>query len=74
VDYRLYFMDRLGGHIERRIDLIADDDSAAIGTAASYANGQPMELWRRHQKIKSWEAHKSQPPAGAASDPNARLS
>jgi hypothetical protein len=54
--YRLYFLDRSTGHIEIRREFIADDDAAAIGIAADWSTGQPMELWQGDHKLKRWEA------------------
>jgi hypothetical protein len=53
--YRLYFMDRFSGHIEHVREFDADDDDAALAVAESWRNGQPMELWNRHRKLKHWD-------------------
>ncbi len=61
--YRLYFMDRFTGHIEHRREFLADDDTAAMTIARSWATGQPMELWLGTHKLKRWEAAAaSRPP------------
>jgi hypothetical protein len=52
--YRLYFLDRYTGHIDHFREFEAEDDSAAIVTAESWAEGLPMELWNRHRKLKRW--------------------
>jgi hypothetical protein len=54
--YRLYFMDRFSGHIERRREFFADDHAEAIAEAESWGTGQPMELWQGGQKVKRWES------------------
>ena len=53
--YRLYFMDRFSGHIDHFREFDAEDDSAAIAVAESWAAGQPMELWNRQRKLKHWD-------------------
>jgi hypothetical protein len=54
--YRLYFMDRVSGHIEHRREFLADDDASAILIADAWSNGQPMELWLGSHKLKRWDA------------------
>ena len=54
--YRLYFMDRFTGHIERRREFLADDDASAITIATGWANGQPMELWLGAHKLRRWDS------------------
>ena len=61
--YRLYFMDRLTDHIERRREFLADDDATAMIIAAGWASGQPMELWLGTHKLKRWEAVTTSQPA-----------
>ena len=53
--YRLYFMDRFSGHIDHFREFEAEDDSAAVGIAETWANGSPMELWNRERKLQRWE-------------------
>ncbi len=53
--YRLYFMDRFSGHIDHFREFEAEDDSAAIAIAESWAAGQPMELWNGQRKLKHWD-------------------
>lgn len=60
-DYRLYFMDRFSGHIERVSDFEAQDDAGAIAAAQGLGNGSPMELWSRHHKLKRWDASAVEP-------------
>ena len=54
--YRLYFLDRYSGHIDRRRDFLADSDAEAIEQADGYRLTQPMELWQGARKLKRWEA------------------
>lgn len=53
--YRLYFMDRFSGHIDHFREFGADSDGAALELAERWHNGNPMELWNRHRKLKRWE-------------------
>jgi hypothetical protein len=54
--YRLYFMDRFSGHIDRFREFEAEGDSAACARAEEWRGSQPMELWRLHRKLKHWDA------------------
>lgn len=60
-DYRIYFMNRFSGHIEERREFIAADDDEAIGIAAGWSTGQPMELWAGDHKLKRWDAEAVHP-------------
>ena len=51
MDFRLYFMDG-HNHVEKGLDLEYATVDAAIRAVASYADGRPMELWRRAKRIK----------------------
>ena len=52
--YRLYFMDRFSGHIDHFREFEAEDDDCALKIAEGWREGQPMELWNRTRKLKSW--------------------
>lgn len=56
IDYRLYFLSADGKHIDRfePVRGISDDD--AIEASKIYIGGQPLELWRREQRIHSFPA------------------
>lgn len=54
--YRLYFMDRPGGHIDHFREFEAVDDAVALALAEKWRNGHPMELWNRQRKLKHWDA------------------
>jgi hypothetical protein len=51
--YRLYVIDR--GHFVRCHDFHAADDPEAVDKAAAFAGPQPMELWCRSRKVRSFE-------------------
>lgn len=59
--YRLYFMDRVSGHIDHFREFEAEDDDAALATAEHWRNGQAMELWNLERKLKHWD---TPPPDG----------
>ena len=48
-------MDRFSGHIDHFREFDAEDNSAAIAVAESWAAGQPMELWNCQRKLKHWD-------------------
>lgn len=50
-DYRLYFLDRETGHIERAETLQAADDVAAIHRIQLRGSAEPMELWCGGRKV-----------------------
>lgn len=50
MDYRLYIIGE-DGHIERRLDLEADDDAGALEQTRQYVDGKDLELWHRGQLI-----------------------
>ncbi|HEV2593951.1 MAG TPA: hypothetical protein VGU01_01980 [Sphingomicrobium sp.] len=52
--YRLYFMDRSGGHIDHFREFEAENDDAALATAEDWHDGQAMELWNQERKLKHW--------------------
>ena len=53
--YRLYFMDRSGGHIDHFREFEAEDDAAALVIAQSWREDRPMELWNLERKLMRWE-------------------
>ena len=52
--YRLYFVDA-EGHFASVVEIMADDDAAAIAAVRSHADGRPTELWLRGRKIKMFD-------------------
>ncbi|MEO7654536.1 MAG: hypothetical protein ABIS23_02490 [Sphingomicrobium sp.] len=54
-DYRLYFLDRLSGHISEVEEFAASADAEAIARAAARPDPRPRELWHRHHKLKHWD-------------------
>jgi hypothetical protein len=48
-------MDRFSGHIDHFREFEAESDSTALELAERWHNGNPMELWNRHRKLKRWE-------------------
>jgi len=54
--YRLYFMNRSNGHIERFEEFDAADDVSAVIVADHHVGGQPLELWSGHRKVRRFEA------------------
>lgn len=59
--YRLYFIDRLSGHIEHHREFVVDGDVEAIAIAGGWSTGQPMELWTGTRKLRRWEAEAAAP-------------
>lgn len=55
--YRLYFMSRGSGHIERYEDFEAADDLMAVRAGRAVAGVQPLELWCEHRKVQRFEVH-----------------
>lgn len=53
--YRLYFLDRFGGHIDHFREFEAEDDDAAVDIAEAWREDGPMELWNRERKLKHWD-------------------
>ena len=53
--YRLYFMNRFSGHIERFEELDASGDEAACDLAATQVEETPIELWCGHRKVRRFE-------------------
>jgi hypothetical protein len=54
--YRLYFMDRRTGHIDRFEEFDAAGDAAAIERAERHSAAAPIELWSGAKKIFRLEA------------------
>ena len=51
VDYRLYFFNRISGHIENVLELQAATDQAALMLARDRAGTAPLELWCGGHKL-----------------------
>jgi hypothetical protein len=56
VNYRLYFLTNVRGHIDRFEPITANGDEAAIAAAACHQCEWPMELWWRGRKVHSFAA------------------
>ena len=54
--YRLYFLSRANGHIERFEEIEAADDGSAVRIARERAGRQPLELWCQGRKVKRFDA------------------
>lgn len=54
-DYRIYFLDRLSGHIDGVEEFAAAGDEEALATAARKSDGRAMELWHGHHKLRHWD-------------------
>ena len=54
-DYRLYYLDRLTGHIEEVEEIAAPGDSEAIVIATDRCDPRAKELWHRHHKLRHWD-------------------
>jgi hypothetical protein len=66
--YRLYYIDAVSGHIERRREFDSDDDASAMPMATGWSTGQPMELWLENHKLKRWDAQAmGRPPTSVTS-------
>ncbi len=59
--YRLFFIDRFSGHIDRAHEFEADDDSAAIAVGEDAVGDHSIELWRGGRRLQSWEAKDVRP-------------
>ncbi len=53
--YRLYMMSLSSGRIEAFEEIEAVDDVQAVRIAARRVGVQPLELWCRNRKVKSFE-------------------
>jgi hypothetical protein len=65
--YRLYFFDRVRGHIDQFREFEAPDDPAAVAQGADWRDLDAMELWCGHRRVKRWEAYALAPEARARS-------
>ncbi len=54
-DYRLYYLDRVSGHIDEVEEIAAASDGEAISIAAERRGERAKELWHRHHKLKHWD-------------------
>jgi hypothetical protein len=54
LNYRLYFLDGAGKHIERFEPIAANNDAEAVETAKLYRSAWPVELWLRERKIETF--------------------
>jgi hypothetical protein len=54
LNYRLYFLDGAGKHIERFEPIAANNDAEAVETAKLYRSPWPVELWLRERKIDAF--------------------
>lgn len=54
--YRLYFMNRYSGHIDRCAEFEAPDDGAALDLASEHIGESPLELWSGRRKVRRIEA------------------
>jgi hypothetical protein len=59
--YRLYYLDRFSGHVQRSHEFVADDDEAATAVAQSVRGDNAMELWCRQRKVRDWKAKPVRP-------------
>ena len=59
--YRLYYLGRFSGHIQRSHEFDAGDDEAAIAVAESVRGDNGMELWCRQRKVRDWESRPVRP-------------
>ena len=55
IGYRAYLIDS-GGHIQRRVDLLCEDDESAKKQAQKLVDGHDVELWQLHRKIFEFKA------------------
>ena len=58
--YRLYFMNRFSGHIERFEEFDAPYDEVARDLAAQQAGDEPLELWCGSRKVHRFEVENAQ--------------
>ena len=56
--YRLYFLDRFSGHIDRFREFETRTDADAVAQAEEWRETSAMELWCGPRKVMRWE-----PPA-----------
>jgi hypothetical protein len=56
VRYRLYFLDRRTGRIDRYEEFEARDDDHAIDLIEPYVGNTPLELWTGGRKVGQFES------------------
>jgi hypothetical protein len=56
VDYRLYFMNALSGHIEGVEEFSVLNDGHAFAKCCAYVGERPVELWCATRKVGRLEA------------------
>lgn len=71
MDYKLYFLNRLG-HINFRHDLEADNDEHAIELSRAASDGRAMELWTGERRVKIFKAEGAGEPSSQPWLPPAR--
>ena len=47
--YYAYFLE--DGHIMSRVEIVADDDAAAVQQARQYLDGHDIEVWQEARKV-----------------------
>jgi len=62
-NYRLYFLTKVGGHIEHYEAIEAKGDGAAIEAAKLYRGRYPLELWQRDRRVEAFPAQMGLVPA-----------
>jgi hypothetical protein len=67
LDYRLYFFDAAGHHIDSFQAVEAQGDSEAIEIARQYSGSWPLELWQQQRRVKAFPSRGggTTPPSGA---------
>jgi hypothetical protein len=55
IGYRAYLIDS-GGHIQRRVDLLCEDDESAKKQAQKLVDGHDVELWQLNRRICEFKA------------------
>jgi len=54
--YRLYFLARVTGTIDRHEEFVARDDDHALELIEPHVGGQPLELWTGGRRVGQFEA------------------
>ncbi|HEY8591460.1 MAG TPA: hypothetical protein VIL42_01190 [Sphingomicrobium sp.] len=54
--YRLYFLQGLGGRILHSHEFEAESDERALGLAQGWREGRRTELWTGARKLGAWPA------------------
>jgi hypothetical protein len=55
IGYRAYLIDS-DGHIQRRVDLLCEDDESAKKQAQKLVDGHDVELWQLNRRICEFKA------------------